>query len=220
MKCFYTNEMDKGGGIKMWKNDLSYVTEKHTTNDVQKLITEYDKTQKQKLLDEIFNIMKKRVNVRYFSIMDQWRDSKNPNKEQFGFIMMSVNCVLIELYYQLYHGSNETTDIDGSIVKAYKWTIPLLDENLDSVIGERFYKDVRCKIIHQAQTEKNVALTFETDSIYVYSGNFELYNPDLVYVNLRKLYDKLFEQASRENNNNKMIRNNILSKMRNIAFKK
>ncbi|MGX7023441.1 hypothetical protein [Vagococcus hydrophili] len=209
----------------MFKNSLMYFNEKTKVDEVKLLLQTYDQLDKEKDKNEIYGlegklitIMKERIYSRYLRVAKECLKLRNDN---FGFMLMSVNCILIELFYQLENGIDKTNDhvSNNKIEDAFKVVIPKLNSDFNKKTGLSFYKDVRCKLIHQAQTNKNVALSNETPTmIYPYkAGGYTVYNPELFFYQIEKIYKELFDEAL--NQNNKLLKCNIIEKVRNIAFK-
>ncbi|WP_320996363.1 hypothetical protein [Enterocloster bolteae] len=71
------------------------------------------------------------------------------NRENFGFVVMGINCILVELYFELINGYDESSDDGNHIVDAYKTVLPQLDSEISTANAQKFYKGIRCGIIHQ-----------------------------------------------------------------------
>lgn len=210
----------------MFKNSIMFFSDKTKVDDVRTLINDYDKAIKKNdknksygLQGKIIKAMKNRVNSRYLETVKKCIESNNDN---FGFMVMSVNCILIELYYQLENGIDETNDYgsETKIEDAFRYVIPKLHEDFTNETGTQFYEEIRCKLIHQAQTNTNVAISFETPNmIYPYEeGGYTVYNPKLFFNQIETLYSNLFNNAL--NDSNEILRKNIVEKVRCIAYKK
>ncbi|MBO0455893.1 hypothetical protein JZO77_03970 [Enterococcus hulanensis] len=209
----------------MFKNSIMFFSDGVKVDDIRKLINDYDKAIKEKdknkiygLQGKIIQIMKKRINSRYLKVV---KECIKLNDDNFGFMIMSINCILIELYYQLENGVDETSDFNGQtrIEDAFRHVLPKLHEDFSTETGTQFYEDIRCKLIHQAQTNTNVAISFGTpDMIYPYDQEeYTVYNPELFFNQIMALYNTLFNRALHENN--VTLKNNITEKVRHIAYK-
>ncbi len=71
------------------------------------------------------------------------------NRENFGFVVMGINCILVELYFELINGYDESSDDGNHIVGAYKTVSPQLDSVISTAYAQKFYEGIRCGIIHQ-----------------------------------------------------------------------
>ncbi|MGX7202091.1 hypothetical protein BCR22_03495 [Enterococcus plantarum] len=210
----------------MFKNSELLFNNVDTVNKLKDKLKEYHKEEiegkEEQLLNILIKAMEKRISVRYFSIMKQWNDKKDPNKEQWGFILMSVNCILIELYFQIVNGFVYSDDCGNSVCDAYRKAIPDLISNTSAEDGEQFYYDIRCSLIHQAQTNRRVAISFEI-SKEILPNNIEgeqyfLYNPSLIFISIEEKYKNVFKKAM--NTEEHTLRNNILKKIEYILYKK
>ncbi|MDT2513985.1 hypothetical protein ABQD97_05045 [Enterococcus avium] len=209
----------------MFKNSVMFFNDKIEVDEIRSLIIYYDKAINEKDKNKIYGLqgkiikaMKKRIDSRYIKVVEECLKLRNDN---FGFMIMSINCILIELYYQLENGIDETNDFSDQtrIEDAFRYAIPKLHVEFTMETGSQFYEDIRCKLIHQAQTNVNVAISFETPTmIYPYKqGGYTVYNPELFFNHIKALYDNLFNSAL--NGNNEMLKNNIITKVRLIAYK-
>lgn len=209
----------------MFKNSIMFFSDKIEVDEIRSLINYYDKAIKKKDKNEIYGLqgkiimsMKNRIDSRYLKVVEKCIKLKNDN---FGFMVMSINCILIELYYQLEKGIDETKDFSdwSRIEDAFRYVLPKLHKEFTAETGRQFYEDVRCKLIHQAQTNVNVAISFETPfMIYCYEQEgYTVYNPELFFNEIKALYNKLFNSAL--NDNDEMLKNNIITKVRHIAYK-
>lgn len=176
-----------------------------------------DDEEKYNLEIKIINCMKSRVNTRYINVITPFVESTNNN---YGFLIMSINCILIELFYQLKHGLNRTDSMKKATIKdAFREVIPELDNSFYKKTGEQFYTEIRCKLIHQAQTESNVALSMTTTSLITTTEHegYTVYNPILFFNDIVLLYSTIFDPYEYENNS--LLRRNIVNKVKQIAFK-
>lgn len=209
----------------MFKNTIMYFNDKIEASEVIELIVKYDNAVKVQDKDQMYGlegklikIMKSRVQSRYLTVV---KECIKKDDDNWGFMIMSINCILIELYYQLENGLNKTNDKKGTIIKnAFEQVVPKLDKDFTTEIGGQFYLDIRCKLIHQAQTNSNVALSLETpEMIYPFEKeNYTVYNPKLFFNKINDLYVDLFDRSLNENDVS--LKENIIEKVRYIAYKK
>ena len=131
--------------------------------------------------------MRERVSQNYFKPIKQFSNfiTSDPNKKSYGFIVMEVNCILIEFLYQLQNGINESTDL-GKVEDAYIKILPQLDKKITGNPAKKFYKGIRCGIIHQIQTKEDTAITYELESIIERNGGYYLCNPLMLLKKTRR----------------------------------
>ncbi|MFR3753110.1 MAG: hypothetical protein ACLTW9_14005 [Enterocloster sp.] len=73
------------------------------------------------------------------------------NRENFGFVVMGINCILAELYFfELINGYDESSDDGNHIVDAYETVFATIRvSEISTADAQKFYKGIRCGIIHQ-----------------------------------------------------------------------
>lgn len=62
---------------------------------------------------------------------------------------MGINCILIELYFEMLNGLDTSNQNGYNVKDAYTTILPLLDNRITNEMATIFYRDVRYKIIHQ-----------------------------------------------------------------------
>lgn len=152
------------------------------------------------LFQKVKKYMKKRVTENYFSPMKQIYQalSKQNHPENAAFIHMGINCILIELYYEIVNGYDESRE-GGNVSEAYKSVIPMLDSKISEDEAIMFYRGIRCGIIHQGQTRDDTALTYQYEVIFGKNGDYYLSNPKKVYDEIKRIYDLYWEDISTRN---------------------
>ena len=152
------------------------------------------------LFNQLKKYMRKRINDNYFSPVERINVTlhKLEVPENTAFITVSICCILIELYFEMVNGYDKSQD-SGCVANAYRAVLPLLDSNISKSMADIFYKGIRCGILHQAQTKKNTALTYEIELIFEKNGPYYLSNPNTVFENLKDLYADYWEMISIKN---------------------
>lgn len=147
---------------------------------------------------DICRVMKERVEDNYASPMRTFLryTGTQDHREQHGFIIMGINCILIEFYYEMSNGYDQTTSNGGTVQLAYTTILPQLDNAITIDEAIIFYKGVRCGIIHQGQTKEDTAITFEYNKIIEKNGPYYLCNPQILFDKLQELYKKYWEVLS------------------------
>ena len=121
--------------------------------------------------DQAIEIIKDRIYGRYFNQIDLLSNDINAN----GFAIMALNCLLIETLLQFRDGKAETPAKNNKATYSN-----FLIEEFSSAFDTqpkagRFYTDIRCGILHSAQTKNNSRLSdrkgfvvkFENDTLVV-----------------------------------------------------
>ena len=142
-----------------------------------------------KLFQKVKKYMKKRINENYFSPIERFNMSISELKprENTAFITMGINCILIELFFEIKNGFDESKE-GGQIVNAYKAILPLLDAFISEELADIFYKGIRCGILHQGQTKKDTALTYGLDTVFEQNGLYYICNPQTVFIKLKEVW--------------------------------
>lgn len=154
----------------------------------------------EELFNQIKKYMRKRINENYFSPLEKIHAtlSKLEVPENTAFITMSICCILIELYFEIVNGYDESKE-SGYVGNAYKFVLPLLDSSISEEMATIFYRDIRCGILHQGQTKENTALTYEIELIFEKNGLYYLSNPQTVFERMKTLYSGYWENMLEKN---------------------
>lgn len=112
------------------------------------------------------NILKDRIKGRYINQIDMLASDINAN----GFTIMALNCLLIEALYQFENGLKETT---GSNTTSYANFLRKIDSTafFNDAIAKDFYTNIRCGILHSAQTKAESRLTDREGFVIVVENN-------------------------------------------------
>ena len=89
-----------------------------------------------------------------------------------SFLLMTVNCILIELYYEIINGLDLSNQAGGKVKKAYIDVLQLMDSDITDELATVFYKGIRCGIMHQGQTTENTALVLDVGGSREYRIEF------------------------------------------------
>jgi hypothetical protein len=100
------------------------------------------------------SVIKDRFDSRFFNQIDKVKDD-----EFSGFVVMSIDCLLIETLMQFYLGVDNTEiNYRGNQWKAFrdffKNSRHFNSDFKTNKICETFYKQFRCGLLHQAQTKE------------------------------------------------------------------
>lgn len=125
------------------------------------------------------DIFEDRIEGRYLKVLSNLMDQNNLMRD--GFVIMAVNCLLLETLLQFKMGWDETPS--GQNKSSYKI---FLKEAFPTVFktnksAEKFYTDIRCGILHSAQTKKKSKLTFDKNYV-IDLVNYE--GEDYIYVDV------------------------------------
>lgn len=173
---------------------------KKICEDLAKAIENNNHAEATLLYQKVKKYMKKRINENYFSPIERVNTSilKLEVPENTAFITMGIICTLIELLFEIKNGYDESTE-SGAVGNAYTEILPLLDDTISNDLARRFYKGIRCGILHQGQTKENTALTYQLDVVFEENGPYYLCNPKTVYEKIKKVYKEYWDKISVKN---------------------
>lgn len=152
------------------------------------------------------DILSDRIDGRFLSQIETLSDDINSN----GFAIMALNCLLVETMLQFEIGKNSTPDFNRDQYSNFLLVaFPEAFDSIDSAV--RFYRDIRCGILHSAQTKGRSKLTCD-DSYIVRNDGLG------VTVSVKRFSDLLcnyFEAYKRKllDNNQTVLRSNFIKKM-------
>lgn len=120
--------------------------------------------------NQAIHIMDNRIRGRFFDSINILIDNINEN----GFAIMALNCLLVETLYQFTRGLGETElgKNKDRYVAFLNLVMPGVFPNRKS--REVFYSDIRCGILHSAQTKRGSQLTFDKPYVIEMFGNEQI----------------------------------------------
>jgi hypothetical protein len=100
----------------------------------------------------IAELIRLRFSERYLDPVDPKLD--NPNTH--GFAMLAIYCLMVEALESFRNGWKGTQGIKGGSEAAFRSFFQVHDEFKDlSPVAAKFFKHIRCGILHQAETTGN-----------------------------------------------------------------
>lgn len=80
-------------------------------------------------------------------------DEKKPAPERrFGFAILAIDCAVVETLGAFQEGLKDTDKKSKAIFAQFLSTSPGFRQHFTRACAEKFYKDFRCGILHQAET--------------------------------------------------------------------
>lgn len=107
--------------------------------------------------------------LREFELLyiDLLSDDVNSN----GFTIMALNCLLIETLYQFKEGKDKTPSHQNKEVYSDFLMQEFPHEFNTKNIADSFYTNIRCGILHSAQTKNESRLSDREDVVVTFEGN-------------------------------------------------
>lgn len=140
---------------------------------------------KEEKWEEAIEIFEDRIRGRYLNVIREMINNKNTHID--GFCIMALNCLLIETLLQFKYGWSETKRAN-----CFHYSDFLYKEFRDIFyrrsLAETFYKDIRCGILHSAETKNGSQLTIEQ-----YDPILMLNKEGAISVDVIRIYEALEE---------------------------
>ena len=158
-------------------------------------------------------IIMDRIEGRYLNQIDLLSDDVNAN----GFTIMALNCLLIETLYQFKEGKDRTPSRHNK--EAYS---DFLMQEFPCVfntqnIAESFYSNIRCGILHSAQTKNGSRLSDREGVAVVLEGNALVVSVKGMSLLLKTYFQRYLQKLS--DPNEVTLRNNFINKMKFVCRK-
>ena len=99
-------------------------------------------------------ILEARIHERFIDPVDHLiaaEDGKPILEKRFGFIILAVDCLLVETLGAFVEGLTDTIGQSGPTFCKFLTTRPLFKNEFTPDRAQRFYKEFRCGILHQAE---------------------------------------------------------------------
>ena len=152
---------------------------------------------------DIFN---DRIDGRFIAPINILRNNASVN----GFVIMAIDCLLIDTFYQFENGLDENFNCNKRNYCSF------LYKNFQSLFAasgraEEFYTKIRCGILHSAQTKTNGILTTDRQSPIEFQNG-------VLYVSVESFTDCLIQYFNEYkqkllNFENQKLRENFIKKM-------
>jgi len=157
-------------------------------------------------------IIKDRIEGRYIKQIDLLLNDVNAN----GFAIMALNCLLIETLFQFREGEEETPRPNSKTYPAF-----LLQEFSSAFKNQKtaksFYKNIRCGILHSAQTKDQSRLSDREDVVVTFEGNTLIVSVKGLSLLLKMYFEHYLQKLA--DPNEVTLRNNFINKMNFVCRK-
>lgn len=158
-------------------------------------------------------IFENRFNGRYFSVIDLLER----HLLDYGFAIMTLNCLLIEALMQFREGYPETPR-DANIKEYKNFLVKHLGFNENS--AKRFYKEIRCGLLHSAETKNGSFFKIKNSKMIGYGQKGVLYvDINQVTKKIRDYFNMYCSELRDQESVNTELRANFIKKMDDITLK-
>lgn len=152
-----------------------------------------------------------RFNERYFDPIDLLIN----NPEKNGFAIMAINCLMVDAFYQFKHGDNtvdkNTRKYTSFLLKEFKHII------IDQDMALKFYKHIRCGILHSAQTKDGSMLSTECENAVEYFKGKACIKVNVVKFTA-EMKNYFYDYTQRLKTGDAKLRTNFITKMNYVCI--
>ncbi|PFW53928.1 hypothetical protein [Priestia megaterium] len=161
----------------MFKDEL-YLSPKYTLEGYKELFTNLTVNSDSRDWHTAIEIFRDRIDGRFLRVTKKLLKECEGNESlSTAFSIMALNCLLIETLQQFYMGSDESLRPNKEAFVNFLMNSPYFNESNKSYqkrhkkelgngfnrdYAEKFYENVRCGLLHQAQTKKNAVISYYT----------------------------------------------------------
>lgn len=177
--------------------------------------------------EKAINIFISRINGRYFNAINKLSNNGNIEEMQkYGFSIMSIECLLIDTLVKFRYGPiriNNHINRDDRFkkfrfnqenkIRFMKFLSEFLSEEfVEEKNAEKFYKDIRCGIVHFGSTENMSRLTCDSDKLIKLLENGDIsVDVNILYNKLERYFQKYINDL--KDINQRKLRENFIITM-------
>lgn len=158
-------------------------------------------------------ILKDRIEGRYFNQITLLSNDINAN----GFTIMALNCLLIETLYQFKEGKDKTSSHQNKEAYSDFLMQEFPHEFNTKNIADAFYTNIRCGILHSAQTKNKSRLSDRDDIVATFEKNTLIVSVKGVSSMLKEYFERYLQKLS--DSSETALRNNFIKKMKYVCRK-
>jgi len=140
--------------------------------------------------DKAVDILAARIRDRYIQPVDfliAAEENKPPSERRYGFTVLAIDCLLVETLAAFIEGLEDTDGESKRIFRSFLRTRKQFAADFSNdEIANKFYKQFRCGILHQAETGGSSRVWSVGPLLWV--------NGDSITVNRNKFHDSLKEE--------------------------
>ncbi len=170
--------------------------------------------------DRAVDIFKKRITSRYLEPVDlliKKDNDRSPIDRRYGFAIVAIDCLLIETLQSFREGLTDSKGKSKDMFINFLTQRESFRDDFKKDDAERFYYDIRCGVLHQAEIMHD-SLLWSVGSVKGKDFNGTPYfNRTKIHELIRKEVDLYCEEL--RNISKSIIRKNFRTKMNSIARK-
>ena len=139
------------------------------------------------------DVLKNRIYERYLEpieVLISAESSIEPKDKKFGFTILAIDLLLMETLQAFKEGINNTSGQSKQIFKNFlKYSKYFSSYFSTDNLREKFYTEVRCGILHQAEVQSDKARIWSVGKLYEDNGDFYSINRNELHKCLKKDFD-------------------------------
>lgn len=141
----------------MFQPIATFISEKYTYEDYKTLHFRVDSPEY--VWEKAIDIFIDRINSRFFYAIDKLMENKDRYEMlKYGFAIMTLQCSLIDTFAKFRYGSNKQTERFYKFLEEYL----IVKSNDQQKLVKKFYKEIRCGLVHSSSTENMSGLSCES----------------------------------------------------------
>ncbi|MED3962839.1 hypothetical protein [Niallia taxi] len=192
--------------------DTLFLSPKYKLEDHKELFTNLSSNSNRYDWKTAIEIFKDRIEGRFLNVAKNLlKECSRDESLSTAFSIMALNCLLIETLQQFYDGTDETPSPNKDTFVNFLMQSPYFSESnkayqkrhkkelgngFNKELAEHFYKNVRCGLLHQAQTKRNAVISYYTPhmvDMVTYEG-WVLYDVKKITESLEKEFNRYIER--------------------------
>lgn len=104
------------------------------------------------------SVLDRRIRERYLAPADfliSSEEETSATERRFGFAVLAIDCLLVETLGAFIDGLEETTNRSKETFCKFLTSRPTFRQLFSQALAEKFYKEFRCGVLHQAEVGGN-----------------------------------------------------------------
>jgi hypothetical protein len=105
--------------------------------------------------EEAVSVLRNRIYSRFIEpadILVSFDEKKSATERRFGFAILAIDCAVVETLGAFQEGLKNTDKKSKATFAQFLSTSPGFRQHFTRARAEKFYEDIRCGILHQAET--------------------------------------------------------------------
>lgn len=190
----------------------TFISDEYTYEDYLNLNFKLDSSKD--VWEKAIDIFISRINSRYFYAIDKLMENKDRYEMlKYGFAIMTLQCSLIDTLAKFRYGSDKQSKRFQDFLKEYL----IFGSNAEE-IAKKFYKDIRCGLVHSGSTENKSGLTCDLPNLITILENGAI-SVDIFVMDrkLRKYFGEYLVKLKNQDEKYNELRKNFVCTMNRVC---